>query len=306
MKTQKIFGLMALFFFTTFLSCSSDSDGGSTTSSSLSAKIDGQTWNAITNGVVANVSNLDDEGIPKKVLQIIAAKADQSTITLQFPIDNLIEGTYTFDGEGAGMISYSNIAQFSIYNSSATEGTVTVTLTNVNLTDGTISGTFSGTVYDIMGSGASKTITNGTFQNVVFNTTGIYSNGSMSLAKNNGSVFTMSEASPTNSKILILESSLDNSVTVNGNALVLGADFGIYSVNFPKDATPGTYAITANGAYKAGYAGNEAEDFTVSSGSITIVSHEGNTVKATFNYTAIKGATTVTVSQGTLEIMLEN
>lgn len=302
MNTQKFLGLIALFLFTTFISCSSDNDGGSTTSSSISSKIDGQTWNSITNGVSANVNSIDDEGIPKKVLQIIGVKTDKTTLTLQFPIDNLIEGSYTFDGEGVGMISYSNLTEFSLYSSSAPEGTFTVTLSNVNLTQGTISGTFSGTVYDIMETRASKTISNGTFQNVSFNTTGIYSNGSMSLAKNNGTVFLMSEESPTNSKILILESSLDNSVTVNGYALVLGADFGIYSVTFPKDATPGTYEITTDGDYKPAYAGNEADDFTVSTGSITIVSHVGNTVKATFSYTAVKGTTTVNVSQGELEV----
>lgn len=34
----------------------------------------------------------------KNVLQIIGVKTDQTTLTLQFPIDNLIEGNYTFDG----------------------------------------------------------------------------------------------------------------------------------------------------------------------------------------------------------------
>lgn len=302
MKTQKILGLVALFFITILSSCSSDDGGNSTVNSSLSAKIDGQPWNSIQGGVNASLSSVDTEEGTQNVLQIIAAKMDQTTMTLQFPIDNLTEGTYTFTGDSAGMLSYSELSTFSLYSSSSENGSFTVTISEVNLTNNTITGTFSGTVYDIMESGSSKEITNGVFQNVDFGTTGVYSNGYMSVAKNNGDVFTMSDENPTASKILIIESSFDNSITVNGYALTTDANFGIYSVTFPKNTTPGTYEITTDGDYKAAYAGNEAEDFIVSIGSITIVSHVGNTIKATFSYTAVKGTTTINVSQGELEV----
>ena len=304
MKTKFSFGVLALFFFTSLLSCSSDSDGNSTASSSISAKIDGQTWNSIQGGVTASVTSLDDEGITKNVLQVIAIKADQSTLTLQLPIDNLIEGTYTFDSESSGMLSYSNLTALSFYSSGAApEGTFSITISNVNLTQNTISGTFSGTVYDFTESGDSKQITNGVFQNVKFGTTGVYSNGYMSLSKNNGGVFTMSDATPGSSKILIIESSIDNSVNVNGYSLSIDNNFGIYRVTFPKDVTPGTYDFTANGDFKAAYSNsNEEQDYAVSSGSITIVSHVGNTVKATFSFTATLGASTVNISQGELEV----
>ncbi len=302
MKTQKILGLIALLFITILSSCSSDDGGNSTVTSSLTAKIDGQSWNSIQGGVYASLSSVDTEEGIQNVLQITAAKMDQTTIMLQFPIDNLTEGTYTFTGDAAGMLSYSALSSFSLFSSSAENGTFTVTLSEVNLTDNTITGTFSATVYDIMGSGTSKEITNGVFQNIDFGTTGVYSNGYMSVAKNNGDVFTMSDENPATSKILIIESSIDDSITVNGYALTTNANFGIYSVTFPKNTTPGTYEITTDGNYKAAYAGNEADDFTVSNGSITIVSHVGNTVKATFSYTAVKGATTINVSQGELEV----
>ncbi|WP_432670288.1 DUF6252 family protein [Flavobacterium sp. SM2513] len=304
MKTKFSFGVLALFFFATFLSCSSDSDGNSTANASISANIDGQSWSSIQNGVTATVTSLEDEGITKNVLQVIAIKADQSTITLQLPIDSLVEGTYTFDSESSGMLSYSNLTAFSFYSSGAApQGTFSITISNVNLTQNTISGTFSGTVYDMMDSGDSKQITNGVFQNVKFGTTGVYSNGYMSLSKNNGGVFTMSDANSENSKILIIESSIDNSVNVNGYSLSIDNDFGIYAVTFPKNVTPGTYAITTNGDFKAAYANpNDEGDYTVSNGSITIVSHVGNTVKATFTFTATLGAATVNVSQGELEV----
>ena len=304
MKTQKIIGLLSLFFITILSSCSSDSSGNSTANSSLSASIDGQSWNSIQNGVAASVTSINDNGISENVLQIIAAKADQSTIMLQFPIDNLSVGTYTFAGEGSGMLNYSNLTSFALFSSSATQGTFTITISEVNLTQKTISGTFSGTVYDLMESGTSKQITNGIFQNVDFGTAGIYSNGYMSLSRNNGAVFTMSDATPASSKILIVESSFDNSVTVSGSSLGIDNNFGVYAVSFPKDVTPGTYAITADGDFTAGYSNSNDEqgDYMVSAGSITVVSHVGNTVKATFNYTATLGTTTVTISQGELEI----
>lgn len=302
MKTQKIIGLLSLFFIATFSSCSSDSDGNSVAGASVSAKIDGQNWKSITNGVNVTVNSYTDNGVTENVLQLVAAKADQSILTLQFPINSLTEGTYNFQGEGAGMLSYTALSSFSLFSSSAPEGIFTVTISDVNLTQKTISGTFSGTIYDVMESGTSKQITNGVFQNVKFNNAGIYSNGSMSVSKNSGTVFTMSEESEMQSKILIAETSANNSVTVNGYALEMGDNFGIYSVTFPKDAVPGTYAITSTGAYQAAYAGNEAEDFTVPNGSVTIISHVGNVVKANFNYTAKKGNITVNVSQGSFEI----
>lgn len=302
MKTQKIFGLLAVLFISIFSSCSSDSEGTPITTSSFSANIDGQAWQAIENGVYASVSSVDTGEGTQNVLQLIAAKMDQSTVTIQFPIDNLTEGTYNFTGESAGMLSYSNLSSFSLFSSSAANGNFSITISEVNLTDNTISGTFSGTVYDLMESGASKEITNGVFENISYGETGIYSNGYMNLSKNSSNVFTMSDEDPTNSKIMILESDIDNSITVNGYALTTNANFGIYSVKFPKDATPGTYAITANGDYTAAYAGNEAEEFTVSNGSVTIVSHIGNTVKATFNYTAVQGGISINVTNGELEI----
>lgn len=302
MKTQKTIGLLSLFFISLLTACSSDSNENSAANSSISATINGQSWQSIQNGVTATFSSVDDDGITKNVLQLIAVNADQSILTLQFPINNLTEGTYSFEGEGAGMLNYTDFSTFSLFSSSNSEGTFSITISDVNLTQNTISGTFSGTLFDVMQSGASKEITNGVFTNVKFESAGIYSNGSMSVAKNNGTVFTMSETSSTDSKIIIAENSIDNSVTVNGYALTTNANFGIYSVKFPKNTTPGTYNITSSGLYQAAYAGNEAEDFVVSTGSITIVSRVGNTVKATFNYTATKGNVTVTVSQGAFEI----
>lgn len=302
MKTQKTIGLLSLFLISLFTACSSDSNENSVANSSVSATIDGQSWQSIQNGVSAILTSVDDEGITKNVLQLIAVKEDQSILTLQFPINNLTEGTYSFQGDGAGMLNYTDFGTLSLFSSSAPAGTFVITISDVNLTENTLSGTFSGTLFDAMQSGISKEITNGVFTNVQFESAGIYSNGSMSVAKNNGTVFTMSDESSTDSKIIIAESSIDNSITVTGYALATDANFGIYSVQLPKNTTPGTYDITSEGLYQAAYAGNEAEDFAVLAGSITIVSHVGNTIKATFNYTATKGAVTVTVSQGAFEI----
>ncbi|CAM4098605.1 DUF6252 domain-containing protein [Flavobacterium antarcticum] len=302
MKTQKFIGLLSFLLIATFTSCSSDSDGTAVANSTVSAKIDGQNWQSIPNGVNITVTSVEDEGVSQNVLQMVATSANLTVLTLQFPINNLVEGTYTFQGDQAGMLSYTDLSSFSLYGSSAENGTLSVTISNVNLAQKTLSGTFSGTLYDLMESGASKQITNGTFQNVKFETAGIYSNGSMSLSKNGNPNFIISANDEANSKILIGENSVDNSITVNGYALKTDNNFGIYSVKFPKDATAGTYPITATGDYQASYAGNEADDFTVSTGSVTIVSHVGNVVKANFNYTAKKGNITVTVSDGSFEI----
>lgn len=301
MKNTKTLGLLTLLFIILFYSCSSDSEGGSSSSqTSMSAKIDGQVWKSLPQGVQASIISIDDDNEMINVLQLMGAST-QSTVSFQFPISSLTEGTHTFYANSPAVLSLSNFTNFEMFNSSE-DGMFKVTITNVNTTQNTISGTFSGTIYDSMGSGQSKSITDGVFNNINVESLGFYSNGYMKLSKNNNAVFSMNDEESGNSKIMILENSLNNSITVNGSSLKTNADFGTYSITFPKDITPGTYQITASGDIQAQYSGNEYTEFSVSNGTFTVISHTGNTVKATFSYSAFSPITTINISQGELEI----
>ncbi|WP_026705560.1 DUF6252 family protein [Flavobacterium soli] len=298
---KKITGLLAVILFTTFQSCSSDDSGENTTpSATISANIDGQAWQSLSGGAAASVTTVDMDGVSTMVLQIIAAKMDQSSVTLQFPISNLSTGTYTFEGDMPGSMSYiPSLSSFNMFSSAEDGGSFTVTLTEVNTAEGTISGTFSGTLVDFMGSQTIE-VTNGVIENVSLESANLYSNGSMSLSKNGGGVFTINAGDDNGNALWILENSMDNSIAVTGYQTALNNDFGIYRIELPKDVEPGTYSLTDSG-FDASYVGNDDNEYALTQGSITVVSHNGNTIVATFNYTASYNGTNVTITQGSLE-----
>jgi len=297
---KKITVLLALALFIAITSCSSDSDGDSTSSSgSISATIDGQPWASINGGAIASVTNAQVGDSDALVLQIIAVKADQSTVTMQFPITNLSTGTFTFTGDAVGQLSYlGSFSSMNMFSSAEDNGSFTITLTQVNTEANTISGTFSGTLVDLMGSETIE-VTNGVINNVTFGNTDLHSNGSMTLSKN-GSPVTLTDNSEAGTSLWIYESSFNNSITITGASMILDNNFGIYAITLPKDATPGTYSLTSSGEYSAAFSNSNEQEYNITQGSITIVSHVGNKIVATFNYTANYNGNTVNITNGQL------
>ena len=303
---KKITGLLSVILMSALFSCSSDNNENNiptpTPSSSLSATIGGNAWASIDGGAIASVTEMDVEGENVSMLQIVAIRMDQTTLTMQFPIDNLSEGTYTFSGEFAGgLLSYiPSMTGTNVYTSSAIGGSFTVTITDLNLETGTLSGTFSGTLQDMMGSGESIVITNGSINAIQIISSSMHSNGTMSLSKNNNPLFTMDATSNDGKYLLIFES--PETISLSGFNNTLDADFGIYNLNFPNDITPGTYSLTANSNYTAEYNNSSDDIFDTTNGSLTITSHDGNVITGTYNYTATNGTETVTITNGSFEI----
>lgn len=295
---KKITGLLALVLFTALFSCSSDSDGDSTNvpNGSISATIDGLSWESISGGAIASITNGQFDGNEVQMLQIMAIKLDQSAVTIQFPITNLSTGTFTFTGDEPGNLNYIS-SGMNAYSSTETNGSFTITITEVNTENKTISGTFSATLVDFMGTETVE-VTNGVINNVSYGNTNLYSNGSMSLS-NNGSPIIMDDNFEDGTSLWMMESSFGNTITVTGSSAIVNNNFGIYVITLPKDATPGTYSLTSDEGYSAGFSNSNSE-YNITQGNITIVSHVGNTIVATFNFTANNGGNNVSITNGQL------
>ncbi|ESU28815.1 hypothetical protein FLJC2902T_14120 [Flavobacterium limnosediminis JC2902] len=301
---KKILGLLSLVVISTTLSCSSDSDSDNnqTPTSSVTATVDGQSWASMTGGAIANVTQIDNMGESRTVLQIIGTKMDMSSITLQFPIDNLSVGTYTFNNDEIGLLTYATAGNGTAYTSFEETGSLTVSITQVNTTARTISGTFSGTLVDFDNT-SSITLTNGAFNSVSYMNTGLYSNGTMSLTRNGGTSFTMDNDQSDAKYLMISQNSMTQMVSLMGYNSTLTSDFGVYNLNLPETATEGTYDLTADEGFSAGIGNSDNQaEFNVTSGSVTVTSHHGNHLAGTFSFTASNGTETVTISNGSFSI----
>jgi hypothetical protein len=298
-----IFGTFLSTLFVLF-SCSEDSASEpDNASATMTASINGSAWSSLPGAAIANVTDFDFDGETKKALQIIGTAQNFSSFTISLPIEELSVGSQTFSGAlPNGILNYiSGTSNPTFYNSDNVNGEFTINITSLNLTTGKMSGTFSGKLYDDMD--ALLNITNGAFNNISFFSTDYYSNGSMSLKRNSGSVFTMDAINEDGKFVTITQSSADNSISLFGNNTTLTNDFGIYNITFPTDVTAGTYTLTNSGTYSAGLGNSDSEpEYSITSGSLTITSHTGNTVVGTFNYTANNGVQTVTISNGSFSI----
>lgn len=299
---KKLLGLAALAMISILSSCSSDSDGdgGGSANGQITATVDGQSWASMPGGAVASVmqqSLFEGGGL---TLQIIGMTTDQSSLSIQIPVSNISPGTYTFSGEDSeGLVTYSP-SDFESY-SSLQGGSFTLTITSLDLNTGKLSGTFSATLYDFDGV-ESVEITNGEIDNILLIGQTFYSNGSMTLTRNN--TFTMDAQDEDGKYLVIHEDTFTDSISLFGYNLSLTNDAGAYSLNFPKDITPGTYDLETGTDYSAGYSGvnDDETEFNLNSGTLTITSHNGNTIVGTFSYSGTFGATNVNVTGGSFSI----
>lgn len=279
-------------------SCSSDSDSNETDTVGITAKINGAPW--ASDVAVANISNVDAGETNGTALQIIGTKQDMSVITIQIPVTSLSEGSFSYNSNSNAMMTYVSANSGDMYTSLETGGQFNLNITDLNLAGGTLSGTFNATLKNF--SGETVTITDGAINAILIVGTQLYSNGSMSLSRNGSAVFTMDNDNSDGKYLLISENSLDNSVGVAGYNATISSQFGVYYIQFPKTVTPGTYNLVTSTGFGADVSTDDETDYNVTSGTLTVTSHNGNTVVGTFSFNANNGSQTLNVTNGNFSI----
>lgn len=300
--TFKIKALISFILIATSFSCSKNNiEDLIPSSASVSATISGEPWASINGGAIANLSTTTVGSTTVKSLQITGLKLDQSSLMIEIPMDNLVIGTYTFSGTSSdGFLVYSAAGGTNIFSSMENGGAFTITISALNITDGTLSGTFSGTLIGM--NGASKTITNGVIDSVAIISSEMYSNGTMSLSRNGATAFTMGGSQSNANYVMLTESTTNNSLSIMGYNTALGVNFGVYDLTLPKNSTTGTYNLTNTG-FSAGISNaNNQPEYHLVSGSITVQSHNGNNIVGSFNYTVSNGSQQVTITNGSFNV----
>lgn len=278
-------------------SCSSDSND-EPANGGITASINGAEW--VSDVAVANVASVDVGPDSGTALQIVGTKLDMSVITIQLPVTSLSEGNSNYDSDSNAMMTYVPANSDELYTSLETGAQFSLNITDLNLAGGTLSGTFNATLKSF--SGETVTITNGTINAILIVGTQLYSNGSMSLSRNGSAAFTMDNDSSDSKYILINENSLNNTVGISGYNGTLTAEIGVYNIQFPKTVTPGTYNLVTSTGFDASVVTDNQTIYNVTSGTLTVTSHNGNTVVGTFSFNASNGVQTLNITNGNFSI----
>lgn len=175
------------------------------------------------------------------------------------------------------------------------ENTGSITITNINTSNNTISGTFNFKGYwsdtDVT-SILPVQFTNGEFQNIPFITQG--QTGDTFFAKVDGAEF-------------IDVDLLSVTIDINGQEFISvgaqDANLNAMTVSVRSSLSPGTYNITGNTATDQVQAIYDFDntDYNAVSGSVTIISKTSTRIKGTFSFVT-NGATPFTVSEGAFDV----
>lgn len=280
-----------LFVFTLLIAlsaCENDDDNDpSTDDGVMTAKVDGQDWEAEVAGVqfiqgMANVTGI---------------AADGKTITIT--LTGFEEKTYPLGpsaGVNAAAYLESNLGTSPAYTSNVQGGSGSLTITEINTTDSLVSGNFSFKGIRALDN-ADVEITAGTFSNLKFTTSTTPINGNSMAAKIDGQGWTANSVSGFLSQ---------------GKLNLVGTDAtGTKTVAFfiPGNVTVGTYMLSdpISGTYGAQY-NKDAQTFLVAdSGSLKITEHNTSTktIKGTFNFQASEfggGGTSANLTEGNFTI----
>jgi len=298
---RKFLSFLSLALSVVLFSCSSDNSGAADTpaAATITATINGQSWRSMPGGAVSTVTGFGMFGENQTILTITGMKMDMSAVTIMIPANNLYEDTFTYDENSTAVLGYVN--EENSYTSNTSGGSFTLSITNFNAQTGTLSGTFSGTVLDFNGNSIS--ISNGEFNNLSIMTNNFYSNGTMSLSRNGGTSFTMDNNTEDGKFITIIQDDETDQIILNGNNVNLTNEAGIYAVGFPKNVTPGTYNLMTTSGFTAGIGNSENEaEYNLTSGTISITSHNANNVVGTFSFTVSNGTQTVTITDGSFNV----
>ncbi len=145
--------LLFIFFIANIVSCSNSSDTPTLEENSnqtISVDIDGVKWTSIQGGAVANITTVNNGTETKSVVQIIGAKIDQSSVSIQIPLNTISQGIHNFDDDDSGILSFNS--GNTPFSSGFENGNFSINITSFNIADGLLSGTFSGKIYSFDGS----------------------------------------------------------------------------------------------------------------------------------------------------------
>ena len=134
MKTklfQVLFISMSLFFGSCSRSNDTEIPVEVNNNQTITANIDGVAWSSIQGGAIANLSNVSTGNQSQSVIQIIGLKMDQTSITMQLPLNTISVGTHNFDSNDSGNLTYSSGNQ--IFSSLENTGNFTLNITNFNV-----------------------------------------------------------------------------------------------------------------------------------------------------------------------------
>jgi hypothetical protein len=245
---------------------------------------DGQTW--ISQNTVAQVG-------PNLI--ILNASIGTSGESFQFLLDANSIGTYPAKDH---LVAYtpanSDYGWWAFNNDNPNENTGSVTITEINTVNKTISGNFNFKGYwsDVDVTNIEpKQFTNGVFVNIPYQVY-VDTQNDIFYAKVNGSEFVETE---------IL------TATINGVLGIGATNAGGQSitVGVNEDITPGTYSITgdtANDLVQATYKLDDATSILANSGIVTITSITVDHIVGTFSFVANDGTTTYTITEGAFDV----
>ena len=250
------------------------------------ADFSGETWN----------STMAQAVVSSNFISIGATRADGSTFSIL--INATGPGTYPAN---TNIVAYtpatSEYGYWSINLANDSEDTGSVTITSVNTTNNTVSGTFNFKGYwsdDTVTSIIPVQFTNGVFTNIPFipNT----ATGDTFFAKVDGVEF--------------LDTLLTGATVGDGpdewlNVVAVNASLDDITIAFKKSIGPGTYTITNSttddvSCFLSPASGGD--DFDGTSGTLTITSLTTDRVKGTFNFVGSDGVTTKTISEGSFDV----
>lgn len=268
----------------------------------LKVDFDGQTFVATTTQAVVNSTAISITGLR-------APNGDFIQITLPAPMNQV--GTYTWDNALAA-----NAVLGLMYSNSGSQGyiagpedsgdfaefpeyvdTATITVSEIDAENKTISGTFqfTGGRFSDAGELETKTFTNGSFTDISFAGEIVAPSDNSFFAKIDGTDF--------------------NPTTVTANQLtdllyIIGKKETIenISVVVPINVAPGTYEMDIFGDHKAIYIMDNSATGTFNSeeGTLTIITHDtaNKKIKGTFNFIGTSFMTTAehTITEGAFEV----
>jgi hypothetical protein len=238
-----------------------------------------------------------------RIVQIIGLASNNSGITMKIPLSDLTLGIHTYSGDSSeGFLNYISPSTQSGFSSQEVNGNFTINITSLDLIEGKMAGTFSAKLV-AFSSAEIINLTEGSFNNMSIITNSFYSNGFMSLKRDGGSLITMDNNSNDGNFNTISQNSAANFIVLTGYSSTTTTPLELYSLKMPLNAAAGSYNLLNNTNYSAalGNSSNQAE-FNLTSGSMTITSHDGNNIKGTFSYTVNNGTTTATITNGSFDI----
>lgn len=284
MKKQLMKFSLITFLTILVVACSSDDDSNNNTGASdgeFVAKIDGSEFRVSTQ-VAATLYN--------GIFNIAAIKASTGE-TITITVSNAEEGTFNL-GPNSNTLSAAiyMINGEDAYGSAGEGGSGTIKITNIDLDNKTVSGTFNFTAIRQTFGDNGEIITeivevnNGAFNNIDLSSSIPGNSNSTLSAKIDGNDL---NAGSVRAMEIPFQGTPNISIIANNNST-----HQHLSLMFPKSITPGTYNFTGSFSNYIGFynpnLGGGTNNYTAESGTLTITSYNttAGTIKGTFKFSA--------------------